>query len=110
MFLKYIKALAVIMLFIIFILYWHVIKSAVVSIFSGDTDTVTYSDNAIYVRTINGIVKSKNDGIELRVLYLDKIVTVKVDPEFYNSIEEGDNIRLRVYESESGKTKYEAVR
>ena len=107
---KYIKALAVIMLLIIFILYWNVIKGAVVSIFYGDTDTVTYSDNAIYVRTINGIVKSKNDDLEIRVLYLDKTVTVKVDPEFYNSIEEGDNIRLRVYESESGKTKYEAVR
>lgn len=107
---KYVKAIAVILLFVILILYWDIIKGTVFSFINDDSDTVTYSDNAVYVRTVNGIVKSKNDASELRVLFLDEIVTVKVDIDFYNSIEEGDNIRLRVYESEDGKTKYEAVR
>lgn len=107
---KYVKAIAVILLFVILILYWDIIKGAVFSLINDDSDTVTYSDNAVYVRTVNGIVKSKNDASELRVLFLDETATVKVDLDFYNSIEEGDNIRLRVYESEDGKTKYEAVR
>lgn len=66
-------------------------------------------ENKQYVRTLNGLVKDKEDDFYLNILILDKEIRIKTKEQIYFIVEKGDNVRIRMYYILDGNKKIKKI-